>query len=75
MPEIKRFCCWPSCLGRSTPIVGIDEFVKLIILLYMKSSNLSHSGTYLTKYLVHSFTRVSSCSVCMSFVRLGHHDG
>ena len=23
----------------------------------------------------HSFTRMSSCSVCMSFVRLGHHDG
>ena len=22
-----------------------------------------------------SFTRMSSCSVCMSFVRLGHHDG
>ena len=21
------------------------------------------------------FTRMSSCSVCMSFVRLGHHDG
>ena len=52
MPEIKRFYCWPSYLGGSTPIVGIDEFVKLIILLYMKSSNLSHSGTYLTKYLV-----------------------
>ena len=25
--------------------------------------------------LLHSFTRMSSCSVCMSFVRLGHHDG
>ena len=23
---------------------------------------------------IHSFTRMSSCSVCMSFVRLGHHD-
>ena len=24
---------------------------------------------------VHSFARMSSCSVCMSFVILGHHDG
>ena len=26
-------------------------------------------------HTLHSFTRMSSCSVCMSFVRLGHHDG
>ena len=34
-------------------------------------------GSKLVGSLEHffSFTRMSSCSVCMSFVRLGHHDG
>ena len=37
---------------------------------------LTNEGSEYTKLLAsHSFTRMSSCSVCMSFVRLGHHDG
>ena len=31
--------------------------------------------TILLLHCFHSFTRMSSCLVCMSFVRLGHHDG
>ena len=62
-------------LGRFS--LGLDEATSSDTGLYLRASlYVPFIWRWPSLFqLHHSFTRMSSCSVCMSFVRLGHHDG
>ena len=69
----KKLCCLKPMYGTAKGKDILDSFTK----------NFDEKGIDIQKIFsittdcspAFSFTRMSSCSVCMSFVRLGHHDG
>ena len=75
--EPKHSFASPRCCKLSfVPVLGCqNNYIFILFRTPPPSCEMHVPIIFLDLNCKYFFTRMSSCSVCMSFVRLGHHDG